>query len=529
MNKNDYYLTLHAIERFQQRFAAIVEKDELMSKWNRKKGVVVAKSFFDKIINQSTENASHLNNTKQMVYIYEKYGYNCEYKFLEHTELGILFLMTKQRSENKFVLVTVMPTRYKSKFALSSVKYNNKETKEDKEKRNINHQLIKFKNILFSFQNINLSPIERLSDLEKVENFAIQYKKELYEFLSLLCINTIDDSEKVIFCSKNYEYEMKKEKGVIVDVQFRALNENQKKQSENYFHTIENLKILAPTANILSRADKVSQREVILEDKIYTFSYDNIVNSVFNIKSQLLSTEQLINYIDKKYMTNIIDKNIKINYYHVLDMTNEELLLCQTTIENKTVIFDYNKNSKDIEIRFVDYTNRYFGVDKDSLVPVLLATCKNNKAKIVKELNYNKIIKTSAHKQKEYTFIHFTDKKDLILLDVKDIPKNVITTPIKEKKEIKNNIKQQEINLNYLSEGVVINNDYLINFKDLTDTLTSELELFLKKEALKKETILKKVSTKKVIHRASYGDQTYDYLMDNKKEVGYVVTLLKKL
>lgn len=529
MNKNDYYLTIHAIERFQERFARIVEKDELMSKWNRKKGVLVAKSFFDKIISETTENASHLNNTNQMVYIYEKYGYNCEYKFLEHTELGILFLMTKQRSEKKFVLVTIMPTKFKNKFALNTVKYNNKETKEDKQTKNINQQLTKFKNILFSFQNVNLSPIQRLSELEKVENFSLQYKKELYEFLSVLCFNTMVDNEDIVFCSKNYEYQIKKEKGVIIDMQLNALNENKKRQSEDYFHTIENLKILVSVSTVLSKINNLSQREVVLDDKIYTFTYDDKTDNVFNVRCELLSTEQLINHIDKQNMKNLIEKNIKENYYHVLDTNSEPLLLCQTTVKDKTVIFDYNENSKDIEIRFIDYTDRYFGVNKDSILPVLLATCKNNKAKVVKELNYNKIIKMSTYQQKEYTFIHFTDKKDLILLDIKDAPKNVITAAVKEKKEVKNNIKTQEINLNYLSENVVINNDYLINFKDLTDTLTPELELFLKKEALKEETILKIVSTKKVIHRASYGDETYDYLMNNKKQEGYVVTLLKKL
>lgn len=125
-----YLLTYHAVERLQERFPVICAKQPELKNWKREAGLNHLRPLFDKMILNSQENKSYINNSLYMIKLYEKYGYNAEYQFLELKEMDILFILTKDRSEKLFRLVTLMPTDFRP--TIKNTKYKNTLKKADK-------------------------------------------------------------------------------------------------------------------------------------------------------------------------------------------------------------------------------------------------------------------------------------------------------------------------------------------------------------------------------------------------------------
>lgn len=122
-----YNITYHAIERLQQRFGAFCSEIPLLKNWKREQGITQLKSLFNDMLSFTEENKSYQNNSAYMIDLYEKYGYDTEYCFLELKEKNILFILTKARSAKEYMLVTLMPTDYRP--GVKNIKYAGKEEK----------------------------------------------------------------------------------------------------------------------------------------------------------------------------------------------------------------------------------------------------------------------------------------------------------------------------------------------------------------------------------------------------------------
>lgn len=125
-----YYLTYHAVERLKERFSLFCSKIPELKTWQKEQGLSHLKPLFDHMLAEATENRAYLNNTAYMIKLYDKYGYDAQYCFLEFRTADILFVLTKHRSENHYRLVTLMPTNFRPH--IKNIKYSHKLTKEDK-------------------------------------------------------------------------------------------------------------------------------------------------------------------------------------------------------------------------------------------------------------------------------------------------------------------------------------------------------------------------------------------------------------
>lgn len=123
-----FNITYHAVERLQQRFGVFCSKIPLLKNWKREQGLSQLKPLFNHLLDLSDENKSYLNNSGYMLTLYEKYGYDNEYCFLEFKEENILFLLTKPRSSKDYLLVTLMPTEYRP--SVKNIKYSGKSERE---------------------------------------------------------------------------------------------------------------------------------------------------------------------------------------------------------------------------------------------------------------------------------------------------------------------------------------------------------------------------------------------------------------
>ncbi len=115
MNNNTviYNLTRHAVERLMERFPHIAKKRNLDYLLNTK-NVKIDQYFdiFNDLCKESTENKSILNNSIFMVTYYEKYGWNVQFKFLEHPEHNLLMIFAKESWSQCYSLITVIPSSY---------------------------------------------------------------------------------------------------------------------------------------------------------------------------------------------------------------------------------------------------------------------------------------------------------------------------------------------------------------------------------------------------------------------------------
>ena len=95
-----YYLTRHAVERFKERCRGKVNGVD----WN---DFLSIKIKMYKMVNESKEDRSYLNNFRLMEHIYEKYGYDYDFKILRHTRVKALtFVLVRKRDKTRDAIVT---------------------------------------------------------------------------------------------------------------------------------------------------------------------------------------------------------------------------------------------------------------------------------------------------------------------------------------------------------------------------------------------------------------------------------------
>lgn len=124
-----FFLTNHAVERIRERFPVFCQDFPTLKNWTHSQGLDVLYSIFKKILKDCEENNSFLNNTNYMIHLYEKYGYDTEYKMLEIKNEAIVFVLAKKRSEKTFRIVTIVPDRFVPNVA--NKKFSDKKKKEE--------------------------------------------------------------------------------------------------------------------------------------------------------------------------------------------------------------------------------------------------------------------------------------------------------------------------------------------------------------------------------------------------------------
>ena len=97
MGHEKIHFTRHAIERFRERFHADCKNKP---DWK------VRRDMYD-LVCESRPDRSFLNNTKYMIRLYEKYGYNLDFDFMRNENM--IFVIKKDRGDRKIVLTCYPP------------------------------------------------------------------------------------------------------------------------------------------------------------------------------------------------------------------------------------------------------------------------------------------------------------------------------------------------------------------------------------------------------------------------------------
>ena len=82
---------------------------------------------FKPLLEDSSENKSLFNNTSYMIYLYERYGYERRYMFLDNEEMRLRFVMIEREDGAGYVLVTIL------KMEVDNVRAHIKYSKKTKE------------------------------------------------------------------------------------------------------------------------------------------------------------------------------------------------------------------------------------------------------------------------------------------------------------------------------------------------------------------------------------------------------------
>lgn len=450
--KFKYFLTFHAVERLQQRFSSITNQNEKIKNWNRKnKETASVKSVFDQLLFEAEENKSFKNNTRYMTTIYEKYGFDDEYKFLENKEHGILFVMKKPRDKNDFSLVTLMPVEYKNNNALSNVKYNGKKKKSEINKDKFLSSYEQVKKNIFPFENEDLNILLRIRNLEENSNFEIFHQRSLLNILTILDKKELYKTEEAnrVFVSENRTYKYKKNGNEII---LLHITENSLKVR---LKTVEDFNIMIEIERNLSQSrivrklkEGIEQRVIKIGEKEYEFNYNEKTESVVSyslmkekavVKEVVKETpkkEKRYNNINEKIVINSedllkhaldncfekkIQDKIKRTHFITLSKVDYKNVLCKTQIEDKEVHFNYSVFDKKIKINKVRnlFNNQeHFKFVNEELKELLIR--KDGNFDIVKELAWNKKVKKAIIFNQEIEFIHINGESDVTILSIKD-------------------------------------------------------------------------------------------------------------
>lgn len=142
-----YFLTLHSVERLIERAPTFIKKYPELKGWKRAQGVGHLKGVFDKVLENTEEDRSFLNNTAYMCDYYERYGYDSEFAFYKWKEEGIIFVFVKDKDKDLFRMVTTLHSHFRP--TVNVTKYNHKETKEKTEYQELNEMYDKYHQTIY--------------------------------------------------------------------------------------------------------------------------------------------------------------------------------------------------------------------------------------------------------------------------------------------------------------------------------------------------------------------------------------------
>lgn len=376
-----YFLTYHAVERFQERFGTLCAKISQLKNWNREQGLTHIKPLFDKMVESSTENRSYINNTAYMVQLYEKYGYDEDYCFLEMAEADVLFLLVKNRSEKIYKLVTVMPSQYRP--SVKNIKFNNTLTKEDK-----------FNKFVLEWYDNIASKLEKTPILV-VNNSTNAVKEKLspncdlyYQLLQALQNNKTSVVERISNTKCIHSC-------VIEIMEYDFIYSNNVGQKEIYLITVRRINEKEYTKEIEKDTDLYLQVSKKISDNKYTLLY-KINDKQCVIQLQVEHTLYELLYVKKtKGPNKIVINNCKsISMTEVQTQQNNEVAVPESTI----------------------------------LYSQLLEVTESNSFIVVKKLSKTKSLRKAIIDNKEYTFLYCrtnSGKREFYIQSVVECDMNV--------------------------------------------------------------------------------------------------------
>lgn len=102
--------TTHAVERFRERFPKEIKRNKISPDNDRKVKWLMKKFYLD-----GKENKTHLNDTNMIIDMYEKYGYETKFQFIESGKVVFVVVVERRRK----LIVTVLKNKYTKKLPKS--------------------------------------------------------------------------------------------------------------------------------------------------------------------------------------------------------------------------------------------------------------------------------------------------------------------------------------------------------------------------------------------------------------------------
>lgn len=325
MKYKNYIITYHSVERLIERCPAIVKKYKSLNSWNRTNGFENIRNDLIDLVNNSEEDKSYINNIKKMIFWYEKYGYDKEYKILNNKELDLNLIFKKERKDANYVLVTII-------YDYNKNHKNYKKDDEIKIKEPINKTIIK------DYINSNtLSLIQKINAIEN-ENNEI-YDNQLKEILQLMQYNGLLNLKN--------EYRSEKNRYVLVysgekfKLSVNKLTPDDEIMMHKYYEKIKVIENNIDKSQLIKKNNKNELRKLKINEKEYEFNYNTEfnyikINNVVDIANQSqieISKPEKINLIQLSYNEkNIIERMTNLKNKFKVTLNNYEY---EYTVENK--------------------------------------------------------------------------------------------------------------------------------------------------------------------------------------------------
>lgn len=327
-----YFLTYHAVERFQERFGTLCAKIPQLKVWSREQGLNHVKPLFDKMIESCTENRSYINNTAYMVQLYEKYGYDEDYCFLEMLEADILFLLVKNRSQKIYKLVTIMPSEYRP--GVKNIKFNQTLKKEDKFNKFV---LDWYENISAKLENTPTLIVNHSTNAMKEK---LSPKSELYnQLLDALnnnktsVVERISNSKCIHSC-------------IIKTMEYDFIYSNNNGDKEIYLNTVRRITASEYTKEVEKDTELYKELNKKISDNKYTILY-KIDDRQIVMQLQLEYTLYELLYIKKSKGANkiVINGSKMISITDLEQQPNNEVAVPESNILYNQLIEITEKNT----------------------------------------------------------------------------------------------------------------------------------------------------------------------------------------
>lgn len=191
----NFTISLHSATRLIERFnESISNYNESLKDWKKGESLKSFYPFLKRIIHQSIEHRAFINNQAKMIPYYEKYGFDCDFIWLENKVNNMLLLFKKEvlAEKDRFLLLTVLPTEFRIKQAKKLILIQ--ETKEQRQQKQIFKE---YNNLKEQFGASLIKPIkdalfvsekekQKINEqnktmLQKIDDVEQEYKRYLKE------------------------------------------------------------------------------------------------------------------------------------------------------------------------------------------------------------------------------------------------------------------------------------------------------------------------------------------------------------
>lgn len=288
-----FFLTNHAIERIKERFPIFCQEFNELTSWNIKDGLNNLYPIFKKIMEGCQENKSFLNNTMYMVKLYEKYGFDLEYKMMEVKNEAIVFVLAKKRSEKIFRIVTVVPNEFVPKVV--NKKFSDRKRKEKIIEEKVLSFHEKYADYIKNFVESETSKEEikeNESSFEDIVRCALKDGQEKLIDENNYCIRHGDSifkfnivGDDIINIKKYYLFDEEAEKCLDLDMKKQIFND--------YLDQNKNVK------KIVNFSNRISIFEFLYKNNIYHIVFlktkHDLKNKVRAFNKELMFLEKLDN------------------------------------------------------------------------------------------------------------------------------------------------------------------------------------------------------------------------------------------